>query len=517
MARSELENQAVINAERLSKDMAAGLNDLLELHNSEEMKILCRTLGALGKGPQSKRANIDRIFKCCIHNDDDDYQKVLKAVWDGIIIEYLRGIGKNLMRCKDNLRAAVIKHWRRHCVFKVEGRGERPVFVNNTKWTRDSNASETDSIVKQQLEELQAVETEWKASERRLRVNADYSAVVDYLTKVYQVRRMEEKVRDYLLGSLQKVLNQCDESVEAEKRAKDDMRKAQSDLVLAMRDIRTKESFHATMLSNFTNSSTVEKIHWGVNRIQLNNIILDLKQEIAAREAAHEAERQELLLRIDGLKEEARQTQIKMDELNARAEKHAGVVNGLSLELEKTTSERDFLLQRCTDYNAYIKKMVALSAFEQVKKNMYFTISAAKSATSLSFHRKADYYESYSARRAEESERWQMTCAEVEAKYLPKIKIPKVKKKKGKGKKGRRSKSASKKKRPTTKARARPTSRGKSKGPDKKGKRGASTGPSRKKSEERGRSPTRKDKTKGKKASKSPKKKSKSPTKKKRK
>ena len=62
------------------------------------------------------------------------YQKVLKEIWDGIIIEYLRKIGKNLMRCKDNLRAAVLTHWRRHTVFKADASDGRakPIFSIST-------------------------------------------------------------------------------------------------------------------------------------------------------------------------------------------------------------------------------------------------------------------------------------------------------------------------------------------------------------------------------------------------
>ena len=44
------------------------------------------------------------------------------------------------MRCKDNLQAAVLNHWRRHAVFKVEVKGERPVFVNDTRGGKERDA-----------------------------------------------------------------------------------------------------------------------------------------------------------------------------------------------------------------------------------------------------------------------------------------------------------------------------------------------------------------------------------------
>ena len=503
-ATSELlKNQERLNAERLARDLAEGLRELLELHNSEELKILCRTLGATGKGPSSKRANIERIFNSIIKTDDD-YQKVLRSVWDGIIIEYLRGVGKNLMRCKDNLRAAVINHWRRHAVFKVEVKGERPVFVNDTRWRRKGCTSATDAAVEAKLKELQRIEIEWKESERRLRVQADYASVVDYLSKVYNVRRVEEGVRDYLLTSLQKALDMYDGSLDAEKKAKAAMRRAQMDLAGAVKGIRTKESFHSAMLDSYCNASAVEKIHWGVNRVQLNNTIVDLHSEIDALNAAHAAETNELLGRIDGLKEEARQMEKRMDELNVRAKKHQDVVDALQSNLGAATSERDFLRMRCTEYHDYIKQSMARELMEDVKHDAYFAIAANRSASSLHYQKKSKALDEYSARRAEESERWQMCAAELEARYLPKIK----KKKKKKGRKGRsKSKGRGKSRgRSVSPSKKKPTSRGRSKTPkaskgakrsqSAKGTKGKSASRPKSKSKKRSKSPTKKKRKK---------------------
>ena len=56
----DLDRQAELNAERLKRDMAEGLRELLDLHNSEELKI-CRTLGASGKGPAAS-AQTSSVF-----------------------------------------------------------------------------------------------------------------------------------------------------------------------------------------------------------------------------------------------------------------------------------------------------------------------------------------------------------------------------------------------------------------------------------------------------------------------
>ena len=91
-------------------------------------------------------------------------------------------------------------------------------------------------------------------------MQADYASVVDYLSKGLP-RATRRGRRSRLLADIpQKSLSTCmHASMLAEKRAKEDMRRAQNDLAMAVKDINTKESFHSTMLNNYCTTSAVEK------------------------------------------------------------------------------------------------------------------------------------------------------------------------------------------------------------------------------------------------------------------
>ena len=104
------EEEALRNAEQLARDLRQGLRDLLELHNPDELRTLCVALQVEANG--SRRANLSMLAALVGEGSEErDCRRVLMAVWDGILIEYLRKSGKNLLKCRDNLRGAVLAHW----------------------------------------------------------------------------------------------------------------------------------------------------------------------------------------------------------------------------------------------------------------------------------------------------------------------------------------------------------------------------------------------------------------------
>ena len=66
----DLDRQAELNAERLKEIWQKVYGSCLTSTTRKSSDSL-QTLGASGKGPASKRANIERIFKSIIKSDDD--------------------------------------------------------------------------------------------------------------------------------------------------------------------------------------------------------------------------------------------------------------------------------------------------------------------------------------------------------------------------------------------------------------------------------------------------------------
>ena len=232
------EEEALRNAEQLARDLRQGLRDLLELHNPDELRTLCVALQVEANG--SRRANLSMLAALVGEGSEErDCRRVLMAVWDGILIEYLRKSGKNLLKCRDNLRGAVLAHWKRHTVALAAaasggpaGAGEPgedaqvPVYMRGTVWRRTSATSDKDVKVSQFLERLHESEQGLKEVERALRVQPDYQAVVQFLSRIHAVREMEAAFRAEQLAMLQELLGERDLTLESERIAAQRAREA---------------------------------------------------------------------------------------------------------------------------------------------------------------------------------------------------------------------------------------------------------------------------------------------------
>jgi hypothetical protein len=175
------------NQDELAKDMREGLKDLLKLHNAEELSTLCETLEVEDYYANSKMANVEYILTNVIglgdaskssSDIDAAYSRVWRAIWDGIIIEYLRFIGKNLVKVRDNLRGAVLGHWRRKVIVKAEMNiddGQLVFLKPADPWSRSAEeaTTETDEKVLEFLEQLKGAEDDLKTAELNVRLNAD--------------------------------------------------------------------------------------------------------------------------------------------------------------------------------------------------------------------------------------------------------------------------------------------------------------------------------------------------------
>ena len=67
-------------------EMRNGMRGLLDLHNDDEIRILCGCLGMHSK--RSKQGRIAKIFALHLNRGENSYKNVLDLVWEGIIIEY---------------------------------------------------------------------------------------------------------------------------------------------------------------------------------------------------------------------------------------------------------------------------------------------------------------------------------------------------------------------------------------------------------------------------------------------
>ena len=75
-------------------EMRTGMRKLLELHNTEELRILCLHWGIEGR--LTKNQKIKRVFETILNGGESSYREALKQIWEGILIEYLRSVGRKV-------------------------------------------------------------------------------------------------------------------------------------------------------------------------------------------------------------------------------------------------------------------------------------------------------------------------------------------------------------------------------------------------------------------------------------
>lgn len=92
-----------------------GMRALLRTHTPQELQFLADELGVGGGGDDGEtklegEALMDAIFAERL-GTEAAYVEVLEAVWEGIIIEYWRGLGKGIKTYKHDLRKIVYAYW----------------------------------------------------------------------------------------------------------------------------------------------------------------------------------------------------------------------------------------------------------------------------------------------------------------------------------------------------------------------------------------------------------------------
>ncbi|GBG24123.1 Hypothetical Protein FCC1311_003412 [Hondaea fermentalgiana] len=289
----------------MSSTNSAGLAELLELHNTEELRTLCKTLeiGRLG----SKKSNFAAVLALLADGAEEaGCRRVLDGVWDGIIIEYLRSLGKNLMKCKDDIRGAALQHWKRNTAAVIGARAAgsqglaAPVFMKGSVWRRTNATSDTDVQVRRFLRRLEATEGDLKTLEKGVRARPDFEMVTKFLAQIHVVRDLEEDFRGELLNMLQDLLGERDVMLESAKRAAAEANEARA----RARDIEKHDvsrSFFVGLADVMHQQRILESIRIQVEITQRERDIEALHDKIARMIRAHVLQEGELRLRIEEL------------------------------------------------------------------------------------------------------------------------------------------------------------------------------------------------------------------------
>jgi len=184
---------------RTAKVARKGMQVLLGLHNDDELGDLCDSL-RLDMMP-SKEQTIDAIFAQKL-TTFEDYRHVLSFMWEGVITEYLKLIGKRVSNFRQDPRVAVLGAWLEDTRYAVKGFSR--VYVPVTTKRSDIKRWQvhpTDKKVLGYLKALNNKEMVMKKMERAL-TSSDYRTVLIFYRIIAEVRLVEEKFREYMLSEI---------------------------------------------------------------------------------------------------------------------------------------------------------------------------------------------------------------------------------------------------------------------------------------------------------------------------
>ena len=179
-------------------EMVTGMTALLNLHNTEEIRILCNELDL--RGSASKGERIKRIFDAILSGGEKSYRDVLAKVWEGIQIEYLRTLGKKVRSYKLDPRFLILQHWTRRG--EKEREGWTRVYVPTTDGLEEESLTDDRTIV-EFLKRIRAREKAVKAAEKEIRRTGDYTGTVDMLDGMSRLRQVEEEFRKTVIKELE--------------------------------------------------------------------------------------------------------------------------------------------------------------------------------------------------------------------------------------------------------------------------------------------------------------------------
>ena len=175
-----------------------GMRELLEMHDDSELENPCDSTRSQFS-PTSKEDTISSIFEKL--NTYEDHRDTLSCMWEGIIIEYLRRIGRKVSNFREDPRITVLRHWMQDERFQVKGFGRVYVPITSRRTEIEKWSQNKTLKVGSFLKAMREKEKIMKAMERKV-TNNDYRTTLIFYRTLSEIRVLEDKFRDYLLNEI---------------------------------------------------------------------------------------------------------------------------------------------------------------------------------------------------------------------------------------------------------------------------------------------------------------------------
>ena len=187
--------------EQAFKRMQDGLRQILQLHTPIELSSIC---GCLHLKVQEKGStSIDQIIRYASESetlDVDRIMKVLHFMWETPLWEYLHSTGHPVHSMRPDPKNTVLELWE-NGGFLSGAKGFNPHFISREVKKRYEGIKYDD--ISSRLDKLRQAQEAAKVAETKIIASHDYTNILTYFKKMYELRSMENEARDYLIGELE--------------------------------------------------------------------------------------------------------------------------------------------------------------------------------------------------------------------------------------------------------------------------------------------------------------------------
>ena len=191
--------------------MQNGLRQILELHTPVELSSLC---GCLHLKVQEKAStSIDQIIRYASEGEElnpERIQNILRFMWETPLWEYLHSTGHPVISMRPDPKATIMELWE-NGGFLDGSKGFNPHFVVREVKKRYEEVKSED--ITSRLEKLRIVQEAVKKAETKILADHDYTNILTYFKKMYELRSLETATRDHLIGELEAARGRLDSGV----------------------------------------------------------------------------------------------------------------------------------------------------------------------------------------------------------------------------------------------------------------------------------------------------------------
>jgi hypothetical protein len=232
--------------------MQVGLKELLMMHTPPELSSICGVLGlpAKEKASTSIKSILDFASKGGRLNPERT-RDLLGKMWEGALFEYLRSIGHPQMTMFLDPKETVMKIWLEGGL--IGNADFIPSFVAREVKKRYEWVTSPD--IEEKLRDLR-INQEWvKKAETSMLSGADFTFVLDYLKKMNNLRKMENDMREYLIGQLEIARSRIDSQLSTAAMTREDMAECEEKLVTLVGAVSDKLAYCESMAETYMNEN----------------------------------------------------------------------------------------------------------------------------------------------------------------------------------------------------------------------------------------------------------------------